>query len=50
MDQFVLVGEWLANAFIALWSAIGTWGIMGVGIVGIAVIRVISNLVKKVFN
>ena len=50
MDLFVQCGEWLANAFVALWSAIGTWGIMGVGIVGIAVIRVVSNLFKKVFS
>lgn len=50
MNEIIMVGEWLANAFVALWTAVGTWGIMGIGIIGIAVIKRVGNLVKKVFN
>ena len=50
MEEILMVGEWLANAFVALWTAVGTWGIMGIGIVGIAFIRVVTNLLRKVFS
>lgn len=50
MTDIVRVGEFLANGFIALWSAIGTWGVIGVGIVSLAVLKRVSNLVKKIFE
>ena len=50
MQDIVMVGEWLANAFVALWTAVGTWGIMGIGIIGVAVIKRVGNLVQKVFK
>ena len=43
MNEIIMVGEWLANAFVALWTAVGTWGIMGIGIIGIALIFAVSR-------
>lgn len=50
MDVIVRVGEFMANAFVALWSAIGTWGVIGVGIIGTQVIYRIGNLIKRIFQ
>lgn len=50
MDDILLVGEFFANAFTMLWNAIGTWGVIGVGIIAPAVLYKIGNLVKKIFQ
>lgn len=50
MDVIVQCGEFMANAFVAMWSAIGTWGVIGVGIIGTQVFYRIGNLLKKIFQ
>ena len=50
MDDIILVGEFFADCFVKLWSAIGTWGVIGVGIIAPAVLYKVGNLVKKIFQ
>ena len=50
MESITLVGEFMANAFVQLWTAIGTWGVIGVGIIAPTVLRKIGGLVKKIFQ
>lgn len=50
MNAIVLVAEFLGQMLLALWNAIGTWGIIGVGIIAPMVIKRVANLVKKVFE
>lgn len=50
MEQIIEVGEWLADAFTMLWSAIGTWGIFGIGIIAPVVLKRVVYLFKKIFN
>ena len=50
MDVIVQVGEFLANSFVKLWSAFGTWGVIGVCIVIPPVLARIVNLIKKIFQ
>lgn len=50
MDVIVQIGEFMANSFIALWNAIGTWGVIGVGIVAPFVLRKIGELIKRIFQ
>lgn len=50
MEAITYVGQWLANAFVAVWSAIGTWGVVGVCLIAPVVLNRIGNLVKKIFQ
>lgn len=50
MEVITQVGEWMANAFIALWNAIGTWGVIGFTIIAIPIIRKVSNLLKQILQ
>lgn len=50
MDDLLLIGEFFADSFVSLWSAIGTWGVIGVGIIAPTVLYKIGNLVKKIFQ
>ena len=50
MDDIVLIGNFFADSFVKLWSAIGTWGVIGVGIIAPTVLYKIGNLVKKIFQ
>lgn len=50
MDAIVQIGEFLANCFVSLWSAIGTWGVIGVCIIAPLILRRIVNLFIKIFQ
>lgn len=50
MDIIVQVGEFMANSFVKLWQAIGTWGVIGVGIVAPVVLRKVGNLISQIFQ
>lgn len=50
MQVIVQVGEFMANSFVKFWSAIGTWGVIGVGIVAPVVLRKVGNLIKQIFQ
>lgn len=50
MDVIVQAGEFMANAFVQMWNAIGTWGVIGVGIVAPVILRKIGSLIKKIFQ
>ena len=50
MEVIVQAGEFMANSFIVLWNAIGTWGVIGVGIVAPFVLRKIGELIKRIFQ
>lgn len=50
MDVIVQAGQFMANSFIALWNAIGTWGVIGVSIVAPFVLRKIGELIKRIFQ
>ena len=50
MEVIIQTGEFMANAFILFWNAIGTWGVIGVGIVASFVLRKIGELIKRIFQ
>lgn len=50
MEALTEFGSWCASSFLQLWNAIGTWGIIGVGIIAPAVLKKIANLLKKIFQ
>ena len=50
MEVIVQAGEFMANAFVTLWNAIGTWGVIGVGIVAPVILKKIGNLISKIFQ
>lgn len=50
MDVIVQTGEFMANSFVALWNAIGTWDVIGVGIVAPFILRKIGELIKRIFQ
>ena len=50
MNVIVQVGEFLADTFVKLWTAFGTWGVLGACIIAPAVIVRIANLLKKIFQ
>ena len=50
MENITLVSQFMVNSFKALWAAIGTWGVIGVGIIAPAVLYKISQILKKIFR
>lgn len=50
MDVLVDVGQFLADSFLKLWSAIGSWGVIGFLIIAPFILRKIGNLIRKVFQ
>lgn len=50
LDVILQAGEFMANSFIMLWSAIGTWGIFGLAIIAPVIIRKIGHLLKMIFQ
>lgn len=50
MTVIVQVGQFLAETFTKLWTAFGTWGVIGFGIIALAVVSRIANLLKKIFQ
>lgn len=50
MDVIIQVGEFLADSFVKLWTAFGTWGVFGACIIVPAVIVRIANLLKRIFQ
>lgn len=50
MESITLIGEFLADSFLNLWTAIGTWGVIGVGIIAPVILQKVGNILKKVFQ
>lgn len=50
MEAITSTGQFMANAFISLWSAIGTWGVIGVGIIAPFIFKKIAGLIKRIFQ
>lgn len=50
MEVIVQTGEFMANAFLQLWYAIGTWGVIGVGIIAPFILKKIGSLIKRIFQ
>lgn len=50
MQAITQVGQWLANSFLALWDAFGTWGVIGFGIIALPILYKLANIAKKIFN
>lgn len=50
MENITLIAQFMVNSFKAIWTAIGTWGVIGFGIIAPAVLYKISQILKKVFR
>lgn len=50
MEVIAQVGEFLADSFLRLWTAVGTWGVIGFAIIAPAIIYRISRIMKKIFH
>lgn len=50
IDDLVAFGDWSVKAFVAMWNAIGTWGIIGGFIICYGLIRKIVLLLKSLWK
>lgn len=50
MEVIVQVGQFMADSFVMIWSAIGGWGIFGVAIIAPVVLRKVGNLIRQIFQ
>lgn len=50
LSDLALFGDWLVKTFVALWNAIGTWGIIGGFIISCGLIRKIVLLLKTLWK
>lgn len=50
MEVITKVAQFMAQSFKSLWMALGTWGVIGVGIIGSFVLKKIANLMKMIFE
>lgn len=50
MEVITQVGQWMANSFISIWNALGTWGVIGFTIIAIPLLRKVTNLLKQILQ
>lgn len=50
MNEIREVGVFLGDTFTKLWTALGTWGVIGIGVICPVVLKKIGNLLKKIFQ
>ncbi len=50
ISDLVKFGDWAVNTFVSLWSAIGTWGIIGGFIISYGILRKVVSLLKKLWK
>lgn len=50
IDDLTLFVDWAVNSFRLLWSAIGTWGVIGAFIITYGLIRKFVVLLKKLWK
>ena len=50
LDALTQVAQFMVDTFVALWNAIGTWGVIGLGIIVPTVFRKIASLMKQVLR
>lgn len=50
MEPIVQTGQFMADSFLALWTAFGTWGVIGVGIIAPAVIYKVVSVLKRILK
>lgn len=50
LSDLTAFGDWLVQTFVVLWSAIGTWGIIGGFIISYGLIRKIVLLLKTLWK
>ena len=50
LDALTQVTQFMVDTFVALWNAIGTWGVIGLGIIVPTVFRKIASLMKQVLR
>lgn len=50
MADLTLIAQFMVDCFNSLWSAIGTWGVIGLGIIAPFVLKKIASLLKQVLR
>ncbi len=50
MAEIRQVGVFLGDSFLKIWNALGTWGVIGIGVICPVIIKRIGNLFKKIFQ
>lgn len=50
MEVITLVGQWIINCAVSLWRALGTWGVIGFGIIIIPILAKLTRLMRKFIN
>lgn len=50
MADLTLIVQFMVNSFKSLWTAIGTWGVIGLGIIAPFVLKKIASLLKQVLR
>lgn len=50
MEAITQVGSWLVFVMRSLWTALGTWGVIGFFIIAIPILYKIVRLARKLIN
>lgn len=50
LESITQVSQFMVDTFVSLWSAIGTWGVIGLGIIAPTVLYKVARLIKKTFT
>lgn len=50
IDDLIAFGDWSVKSFVSLWTAIGTWGIIGGFIISYGLLRKIVLLLKNLWK
>lgn len=50
MEVITQVAQFMSDSFVSLWTAIGSWGVIGLGIIAPVVLRKIAHIFKKIFS
>lgn len=50
LSDLVAFGDWSVKSFVAMWEAIGTWGIIGGFIISIGILRKVVSILKNLWK
>lgn len=50
MADLTLIAQFMVDSFKSLWTAIGTWGVIGLGIIAPFVLKKIASLLKQILR
>lgn len=50
VNDFILVGQWLMQVAVSLWTAFGSWKFLGFAVIFFPIMRKVVRLFKALIN